>query len=625
MSLFEELQRRNVIRVGIAYVVVAWVIAQVAEFAFENFGAPDWVLKSVTVLLLLGLPLVLVFAWAYELTPEGIKLEKNVDRSTSITAQTGRKLDRTIIVVLLVAVGWFAWDKFVHRDAPEPATVAETATTAEEIAADEETTPDKSVAVLPFVAMSNGPDDEYFADGMTEEILNSLAQLPELLVTARTSAFSFKGQDLPPIQEIAEVLGVQHVVEGSVRRSGDRLRVTAQLIRADDGFHLWSENYDSTSADMISVQENIAEKIASALDVYLDEDKREAMRRAGLRDPEAFTLFQKGVEYFEKAHGEMDQLEGLRLANGYFEQVMDLVPEFSAAYSYHSDMYVHLLNDHVTGQLPEGFEYTEQTLLDAYQSALADYEAASRYAPNQRERNLAELDLAFVSGNWRGLSGRLDKALAEPGCDDGNWTSTVANVMGYSAEYYEIAKRIVACDPLRTLAWYNSARAKHFTGDAEEALRLAREGNEIAPGNWLTMTFVQTLLANNHHDEALEVINTQIFHEGWGKVMQTMVLAHRGDRDRLANLLEEFGERERNGFLMIPINAWTGRRDAANQAAAEMDEHFFGPMAMWQIVQWCQCGAPWELEATPRFADKISAANVPWPPKAPLDFPLKDW
>ena len=269
MSFFAELSRRNVIRVGVAYVVVAWVVAQVAEFAFENFGAPDWVLKSVVVMLALGLPLVLVFAWAFELTPEGIKLEKEVDRSQSITSQTGRKLDRTIIIVLLIALGWFAWDKFGETPAPAPTTAAtETETTTEEaMAAD--STAQKSVAVLPFVAMSSGPDDEYFADGLTEEILNSLAQLPELLVTARTSAFSFKGQDLP-IQEIALTLGVRHIVEGSVRRSGERLRVTAQLIRAEDGFHLWSENFDSTSADTISVQENVAEKIATALDVVLD-------------------------------------------------------------------------------------------------------------------------------------------------------------------------------------------------------------------------------------------------------------------------------------------------------------------------------------------------------------------
>jgi hypothetical protein len=187
MSFFAELSRRNVIRVAIAYTVVSWVLAQIAEFAFENFGAPDWVLKSVVVVLLLGLPVVLIFAWAFELTPEGIKREKEVDRSESITSQTGHKLDRTIIVVLLIALVWFAWDKFTGTNDSQPVTasVTDTASVVTE-AGPAPPEADKSVAVLPFVAMSSGPDDEYFADGLTEEILNSLAQLPELLVTAAT-------------------------------------------------------------------------------------------------------------------------------------------------------------------------------------------------------------------------------------------------------------------------------------------------------------------------------------------------------------------------------------------------------------------------------------------------------
>ena len=250
MSLFAELSRRNVIRVGIAYAIVAWVLAQIAEFAFENFGAPDWVLKSIVVILLLGLPLALFFAWAFEVTPDGIKREVEVDRSQSITPQTGHKLDRMIIGVLVIALGWFAFDKF-----SSDADLAPLTDPVEKIADDR--TQEKSVAVLPFVAMSSGPDDEYFADGLTEEILNSLAQLPELLITARTSSFHFKGQDLP-VTEIAEKLGVQNIVEGSVRRSGDRLRVTAQLVRAADGFHLWSQNYDSTAKDTIQVQEDMA-------------------------------------------------------------------------------------------------------------------------------------------------------------------------------------------------------------------------------------------------------------------------------------------------------------------------------------------------------------------------------
>ena len=623
MSFFAELKRRNVIRVGFAYVVVAWVVAQVAEFAFENFGAPDWVLKSVVVMLILGLPIVLIFAWAFELTPEGIKLEKQVDRDESITAQTGRKLDRTIIVVLLVAVAWFAWDKFGSSPEPAPATAAVTETTDEPAPEPRNATVDNSVAVLPFVAMSSGPDDEYFADGITEEILNSLAQLPELLVTARTSAFSFKGQDLP-IQEIAAMLGVQHVVEGSVRRSGERLRVTAQLIRAEDGFHLWSENYDSTSADMIEVQENIAEKIASALDVVLDENKREAMRQAGLRNPEAFTLYQKGMDYFERAHGQMDQLEGLRLANGYFEQVMDRVPEYWEVYANHSDLYAHLLNDVLTNQF-EG-NITEEALAEAYRSMLADYEAASQYAPTDRQRYLAELDLAFLNGNWRGIAGRLEKALADTGCRDGNWTATVSNVLGYSAEYVELADKVLACDPLRSLSWFNASRAKLWAGDAEGALRVAREGFEVAPGTWLTMTLLQTLMANGLHDEAHAVIDDEIQVEGFANVFHVMVEAHRGNPDRLAPLVDALDLDDRaGGFFLIPVNAWIGRRDAANAFAAEIDEHYFGANVLWQLAQWCQCGSPWDLEVTPNFAAKVEEANMTWPPVSPLTYPLKDW
>ena len=256
--------------------------------------------------------LALFFAWAFELTPEGIKREKEVDRSQSITSETGQKLNYVTIAAVVLGIGFLVFTRSgVNPPASSPEEVVVT-----------EGAP--SVAVLPFVAMSSGPDDEYFADGITEEILNSLAQLPDLLVTARTSAFAFKGMDVP-IPEIAAQLGVANVVEGSVRRSGDRLRVTAQLIRAEDGFHLWSETYDRSAADSFGVQDEIAEKVAGALNVVLDTERLERMRSVGLRNPEAFTLYQKGMDYFERAHGQMDQLEGLRLANGYFEQVMDLV------------------------------------------------------------------------------------------------------------------------------------------------------------------------------------------------------------------------------------------------------------------------------------------------------------
>ena len=175
-GFFEELKRRNVFRVAIAYIAVSWLILQVADVVFENFGTPGWVMKTLMFLLAIGFPLAVLFAWAFEMTPEGLKREREVDRSQSITRDTGQKLNRTIIVVLLAAVGFLLVDKFMLRHSTEDP--AEASTTAE-----------KSVAVLPFVAMSRGEDDEFFADGLTEEILNSLTRVPELLVTARTSAF----------------------------------------------------------------------------------------------------------------------------------------------------------------------------------------------------------------------------------------------------------------------------------------------------------------------------------------------------------------------------------------------------------------------------------------------------
>jgi len=609
MSFFAELKRRNVFRVAIAYTIVGWVLAQIGEFAFENFGAPDWVLKSVVVLLMLGLPIALVFAWAFEMTPEGIVREADVDRTQSITSQTGHKLDRIIIGILVVALGWFAFDKFYANTGSAP--VSESATLA------------KSVAVLPFVAMSSGPDDEYFADGLTEEILNSLAQLPELLVTARTSAFSFKGQDIP-VQEIATALGVNHIVEGSVRRSGERLRVTAQLIRADDGFHLWSENYDSTSTDTIAVQESIAEQIASTMDVVLDEGKREAMKQAGLRDVEAFTLYQKGYEVYERAHGEMNTIEGLRQANVYFEQVIERVPTFSQVYLDHSDLFLHILTDHASGVF--GGTFTEEEAANAYPTAIADYAAAERHTPASAPRRMSELDLAYISGNWRDLSKRIDLALDEPGCGEGNWTSIIVDGFGYSERFLEREMRVLACDPRRSLSWFNVARSALRMGDKDEALRLAREGTEIAPGVWLATALVRSLVAHGLHDEARKEIDDRFEDDEVALAFKALVVAHEGNQASFDEFYEEFKTVNTSGYYWgILVAAWGGHREEANHFAAIVDKHHFGPVTLTQVAQWCACGAPFDLDATPNFAAKLEEGGLTWPPQAVMEFPLKDW
>ncbi len=209
----------------------------------------------------------------------------------------------------------------------------------------------KSVAVLPFVALSSGEDDGYFADGLSEEIINALTTLPDLLVTARTSAFYFKGKDTP-IPEIARTLGVAHVVEGSVRRSGDKARISAQLIRASDNFHLWSQTYDRNLDDVFAAQTDIAENVARALEIYLDENDRKAMQHAGVGDVDAYIAYQKGYAAYDDAHDTAPQIETLMKANAYFEDAIARVPDFADAFLLHSDLYSHVLRDAAVGAAP---------------------------------------------------------------------------------------------------------------------------------------------------------------------------------------------------------------------------------------------------------------------------------
>jgi len=621
MSFFNELKRRNVFKVGVAYVIISWLLAQVADLMLENFGAPDWVIKSFLGFLIIGFPLALFFAWAFELTTDGVRRESEVDRSQSITSQTGRKLNNTIMVIMAIALAWFAWDRFgTTPEATAPA--EEIAVRAAEPVAEQIATA-KSIAVLPFVAMSSGPDDEYFADGLTEEILNSLAQLPELLVTARTSAFHFKGQEIP-VQQIATTLGVEHIVEGSVRRSGDRLRVTAQLIRAADGFHLWSENYDSFSADTIDVQEDIAEKIAVALDVVMDDQKREAMRKAGLKDVEAFIAFQKALELYEDAHGEADQVASLRQANHLFETVLEKVPAYAPAYIQHSDLFAHILFNTTTGQHMDGV--TDEDVTQALEHATTDLATAAQYARNFEERNNIDLDLAYLTGNWRGMKGRVERFLNEHGCLESNWIPAIAIPYGYADQFLLRAKEFRICDPMSSMAWFNETRAKLWTGDITAAVSTGREGIDIAPGTWLSHSLIWSLVASAQFEEANSVISLHLRDNTDVLVSRIMIAAANGDKEATADLLHEFQQDpSASDFWVFESYAWMGDKSSVNRMAADIDRQVFGPQSLLGLIFWCACGAPFDLSATPNFAAKFEESGLQWPPASPINFPLKDW
>ena len=285
MSLFTELKRRNVFRVAIAYAVVAWLVMQVADVMIDNIGAPPWLFKFIVLLLAIGLPVALVFAWAFELTPEGLKREKDVDRTQSIASQTGRKLDRVIIVVLVLAVAYLFWES---RGPGQPLTVpadSHAKSPAQRDSAANAQAPDAerparahSIAILPFLNMSPDPDQDYFSDGVTEEIINAVVKIPGVQVPARTSVFGYKGHQ-GDVRKIGQELGVAYVLEGSVRTQGDQVRVTAQLIKVDDGFHVWSEAFDRRVENIFAVQEEIAAAIAEQLVGELGEGVRTVPNR----------------------------------------------------------------------------------------------------------------------------------------------------------------------------------------------------------------------------------------------------------------------------------------------------------------------------------------------------------
>ena len=280
MSFFAELKRRNVIRVGVAYMVASWLLLQIVDVLVPILDLPGWVGKLVFLILVIGVIPVLIFSWAYEMTPEGLKPESEISHDQSTTLETARKLDRVTIFLVLVVIGVVVIDRLVPETVEQPGVLpieqaddsqieslvaqdSATQRTAEQI-----TDGRQSVAVIPFINMSDDKNNEYFSDGISEELLNVLVRIKSLRVPSRTSSFTFKSSD-KKLAEIGQELGVDHILEGSVRKAGNRIRVTAQLIEVKTDTHLWSATYTRELDDIFAVQDEIAQAIVNALQLTL--------------------------------------------------------------------------------------------------------------------------------------------------------------------------------------------------------------------------------------------------------------------------------------------------------------------------------------------------------------------
>ena len=475
MSLFNELKRRNVIRVAIAYLVIAWVIVQVIGVLSPMFDVSASFQRGVVLVLAVGFIPAMFFAWAFEITPEGIKKEKNVERDESITNLTAKKLDMVTIGLLVVAIGLFGLDRFSPRDAQtqdsaldiqSDSNTSQVEPSISEVVA---TSKEKSIAVLPFADMSQEGDQEYFADGISEEILNVLVRIPKLKVAGRTSSFSFKGKN-EDLRIIGESLGVNHILEGSVRRSNTKLRITAQLIRSDDGFHLWSETYDREIADIFDIQDEIAKAVADQMVISLGlEVKTKDQNRTA--DLVVYEDYLKAKQLYLKRGG-----ENLKQALELLNEAISRDPNYAPAWTLKAYIYG-VYSSYVSGEEKQANTKKWEALGKT---------AAERAISLNPESGEAYAALGnFLLNNFEFIPGyeNFERALEmEP--DNSNVLDTIAQnylAIGYFEKSKQLAERAISIDPLVAMYRNTLGRAHNYLNENTVAINNYEKSIELDP------------------------------------------------------------------------------------------------------------------------------------------------
>ncbi len=555
MSFFEELKRRNVARVAILYVIASWLLLQVADVLSSLLPVPEWAGSFVVMLLILGFVPALIFSWVYEMTPEGLKREKDVDRSQSITSETGHKINVLIVVMLALAIGAVVVDRLIPENAGPAAQApaieesgeTEKADPAQLAAAKFAPAPDRSIAVLPFVNMSSDEEQEYFSDGLSEELLNLLAKVPELRVSARTSSFSFKGQNLE-IPEIAERLKVAHVLEGSVRKSGNQVRITAQLIKAEGGYHLWSETYDRKLDDVFVIQDEIAAEVVEQLKVTLLGKAPKAVET----DPQAYALVLQARHLSRQSTP-----ESMSRAIDLYQQALAIAPDYAAAWA------------------GLGASYGSQAF-----GGVVPFEDGFRHAREAVDRALAlDPDNAFAHSQLGVIADAVDRdraaaarhyqrALVLAPTDTGILRDVAAQTrrLGRLDEAIAMLEYVIARDPVDPAAHQNLGLAYLWAGRLDDAIASYRTALTLSPGRLGAHYGIGlAYLAKGQPAAALDAFAREISDEEY-RVKGTALALH--DLGRQAEFETAFAElRERWGSRwpseIAHVYAWTGDPDAA--------------------------------------------------------------
>ena len=546
-----ELRRRNVIRVAIAYLAVSWLVMQAGTLIFQTLELPGTVSKALLALLAIGFIPTLIFSWIYELTPEGLKRESEIEQGASITRLTGRKLDYLVIGVMAAVIGLLLLDRFVllPRQAARAAASVAPSAPASPAAAQPATEPapaQASIAVLPFVNMSDEKSNEFFSDGISEELLNLLAKIPQLQVTARTSSFAFKGKEIG-ITEVARQLHVAHVLEGSVRKSGNAVRITAQLINAATDTHLWSQTYDRKLDDIFAIQDEIAADVVKQLKVTL----LGAAPKARTTDPEAYALYLQAVQL-----GRQNTEEAFKQSDEVFRKALAIDPRYAPAWA---DLSGNLANEAGQGLLPskEGFAQAREA---ATKAVAIDPEYAPSHARLGRIAMYGDNDLA-------GAAQHLQRALAlDPmDLDVLRNSATLLGSLSRLDEALALDEAVVRRDPVSVGALFNLGLDQRYAGRFDAAVASFRTVLRLSPGRGNAHAQLGTaLLLKGDAQDALAEIEQETS-EAWkmfGLPMAYHALGRKADSDSaMAALIAKY---EKDApYNIAYVHAYRGEADKA--------------------------------------------------------------
>ena len=497
MSIFTELKRRNVFKVGIAYAIVAWLLIQVVAIVLPTFDAPRWVQQTITFIIILGFPIALFLAWAYELTPEGIKPTPPTAPAESVTHETGKKLNYTIIGLMALVIVFLVVDNYVltNKGDEEQGVKSEEraaqvqsgpVTTTTAVSEQKPAVPRNSIAVLPFTDMSPNKDQDYFADGIAEEILNSLAGIKDLEVRGRTSSFYFKGKH-EELSTISDMLHVEYVLEGSVRKDADQVRITVQLINAQKDEHLWSKTYDHKLKDIFVIQEDIARSIADTLQITLGVGM--LGRTPGMtRNVDAYDAYLAGLSMFYKLGRENNSraMESL-------EKAVTLDPDFAVAWIYLASVY----NDSARIFKPDEAKKYETKRESALAHAIA-------ITPNSVTALLAEAGLHEQRREWTAAEQSFKKAFALAPTDYGTniQYGFFLTSVGRPAEAIDFTRRAVQIEPLSSISYSPLGTAYFLSGKSAAAKTTFKRSRELSEEKEIGNISL-LIVAMSEHNEGL--------------------------------------------------------------------------------------------------------------------------